>query len=304
LFGHVFDGPELQLVLVSHPRATEKRHFFRADALRSGGEEMHRQYLPRAFDYRDSRIETNATSGFLNPAQISNHAMGRVRCSLISGVDLALMKISGIIPGNSLLFATGARVIDDKGQTRNPASHALPCGISAAGKGPVHKFPKTSIMQEFVAQPYKYTNVVPQPANAADFRAEAFNRKDETGLVGSFRRFSQRVLETSTATRGVLNRGPLRLAFKRLIEDYQKAFAIALKNSEPKSSGRILQAGLETVIDFKVPYTDEEFQEDNIRTVLRGQMAAMKEFESSSFSIILLEQVESDFHENVKERGG
>ena len=262
---------------------------------------MYRQYLPYGFDYR--RLQSS-TSVSLSKAQIENMSIGRVRYSLTAGIDLALMKINKIIPENSVLVATGARVCDDKGQSDNPAAHGLPCGLSVAGKGPVHKIPKTSTMQVFVAQPYKHTNIVPYVANAAEFRAEAFHRKDGTGLVGSFKRFGQHVLETSTATRGVLNKGPLRLAFNQLIGDYQEAFAIAMKNSERIPSGRnIFQAGYGTVIDPEIPYTKEEIQQDNIRTVLRGQIAAIKEFEGSLFSTTLLEQVESDFHQNMKESG-
>ena len=81
---------------------------------------MYRRYLPRPFDYRDRQVETAATSGFLSPAQISNHAMARVRCSLAAGVDLALMKSHQLVSGGQLLIATGARVIDDQeGATRD-----------------------------------------------------------------------------------------------------------------------------------------------------------------------------------------
>ena len=131
------------------------------------GEIMYRRYSPREFDYRDRKVETGATSGFLSPAQISNHAIARVRCSLAAGVDLALMKSTRIIAGGERLKATGARVIDDKeGVTASPAAHALPCGISVPGKGPVHHLPKTLIMREFIEEPYKYTNIIPQSANS------------------------------------------------------------------------------------------------------------------------------------------
>lgn len=267
---------------------------------------MYRKYLSRPFDYRDSRVETGATSGFLSPEQISNHAMARVRCSLSAGVDLALMKAGGMVHGSQVLIATGARVIDDKaGVTQNPAAHALPCGISVSGKGPVHRLPRALAMQEFIAEPYKYTNIIPQPANAADHRAEAFSRRDETGLVGSFRRFCQRVLVTHAAPKGGLNRSVLQLAFDQLMQDYQQAFAIALSKSEPSASGRVrVVPGQGTLVDPSIPYSGDEFREDNIRTAIRGQMAAMKEFEASSFSGILIEQVESDFHDRLKESGG
>lgn len=215
------------------------------------------------------------------------------------------MNSNGMIPANSRLLPTGARVIDDKeGITDKPAAHALPCGISISGRGPVHQLPKSLTMQEFIAQPYKYTNVIPKAANAADHRAEAFNRKDGTGLVGSFRRFCQRAVDTTTVTRGRLNRSALRAAFDQLLQDYQTAFAIALEKSAPTSSGRIVVTpGFGTQINPNVPYTDREFTDDNIRSALRGQIAAMKEFEGSSFSSMLIEEVENDFHANLKASG-
>ena len=143
-------------------------------------------------------------------------------------------------------------MIDDKeGVTNNPAAHALPCGISVAGRGPVYHLPKTLIMQEFVREPYKYTNIIPHSANAADHRAEAFNRKDGTGLVASFLRFCQRVSDNSTARHGVLNKGALRQAFYQLMQDYDQAFAIALNNSEPSSSDRVVMVpGEGMLVDF------------------------------------------------------
>jgi hypothetical protein len=265
---------------------------------------MYRKYLVRSFDYRDSRIETAATSGFLGPAQLSNHAIARVRFSLVAGVDLALMKTAAMIPASCQLIATGARVIDDRGLANRPAAHALPCGISALGRGSVHQLPKSLVMQEFIAQPYKYTNVIPKAGNAADHRAEAFNRKNGTGLVGSFKRFCQRVLDTGPAPGGALDKGLLQQAFVQLIKDYQTAFTFALDNSRPTSSRRIIVSpGLGTGVNPDVPYTDREFLEDNIRTSLRGQIAAMKEFEGSSFSRVLIEQVESDFNATLKVSG-
>lgn len=216
------------------------------------------------------------------------------------------MKSNRMISRGQLLIATGATVIDDKeGVTDSPAAHALPCGISAAGRGPLYQLPKTLIMQEFVSEPYKYTNVVPKSANAADHRAEAFNRKNGTGLVGSYLRFCQRVLNTSTVSRGILDRATLRLAFSQLLDDYQQAFAIALNQAVPSSSGRVVTVpGEGTLVDLSsTPYSQQEVLEDNIRTSIRGQMAAMTEIGAASFSSMLVDEVESDFHDRLSESG-
>jgi hypothetical protein len=267
---------------------------------------MYRKYLTRPWDYRHSDVETGATSGFLSPAQNSNHAVARVRCSLTAGVDLALMKSHGIISGSQRLMATGARVIDDKaGVTDTPAAHALPCGISVIGRGPVFLLPKPVVMQQFLAEPYKYTNIIPRSANAADHRAEAFSRKDGTGLVGSFLRFSQRVLDTATTRKGVLERGALRSAFTQLMADYVGALEIAMNKSVPVATGRLVKVpGQGMMLDPSIERSDDEIGEENIRTALRGQISAMKEFEGALFSSRLVEEVESDFHERLKESGG
>jgi hypothetical protein len=263
---------------------------------------MYRRFSPRPFDYRDRQVETGATSGFLSPAQISNHAVARVRCSLAAGIDLALMKSARMVPRSPLLIATGARVIDDRdGVTDNPAAHALPCGISFPGRGPAHQLPRTPMMREFIEEPYKYTNVIPQSANKADHRAEAFNRRDGTGLVGSFLRYCRRVLDTSAAPGG-LNKAALRLAFDQLVTDYLLAFSIALDRPEPASSGRVvLVPGEGVVVDPDIAYGRDEIREDDIRTAIRGQMSAMQD--SSLFSTVLVEQVESDFHDRMRESG-
>lgn len=266
---------------------------------------MYRKYLTRPWDYRHSDVETGATSGFLSPAQNSNHAIARVRCSLAAGVDLALMKSHGMIPGNQRLMATGARVIDDKaGMTDNPAAHALPCGISVIGRGPVFLLPKPIVMQQFLAEPYKYTNIIPRSANAADHRAEAFNRKDGTGLVGSFLKFSQRVVDTAATHKGAVDRGALSLAFTQLMADYVRALEIAMENSAPVATGRLVMVpGQGMMLNPGIERSDDEIGEENIRTALRGQIMAMKEFESALFSSMLVQEVESDFHGRLKESG-
>jgi hypothetical protein len=102
----------------------------------------------------------------------------------------------------------------------------------------------------------------------------------------------------------VLNRGPLRLAFDQLMDDYQNAFAIALNRPAPNSLGRVVMVpGEGQMVDPDLRYSSDEIEEDNIRTAIRGQMAAMMEFESSSFSSILVDQVESDFHDRLRESG-
>lgn len=260
---------------------------------------MSRVYLPRSFDYRS--LET-AASVRLSPQQISNHAITRGRCSLAAGAELALMKTRKMIPEKVMVIATGAKAQDDRGQASDPAAHALPCGISISGMGPVHLIPKSLSMREFIAQPYSHTNIVPRSVNVADQRAEAFSRKDGTGLVGSFNSFCQRILDTASAPRGILDKNSIRLAFFKLIDDYQQAFALALERPEPSPSGRFtFVPGLGMQVNADVPYTDKEFEEDNIRGALRGQMNAMRE--DLTFSPILLEQVESDFYESIKLSG-
>jgi hypothetical protein len=86
------------------------------------------------------------------------------------------------------------------------------------------------------------------------------------------------------------------------MDDYQQAFAIALSRSEPASSGRVVMVpGQGIVIDPAIPYANDEIQQDNIRTSIRGQMAAMAEIEDSAFSSFQIEQIESDFHERLKD---
>jgi hypothetical protein len=266
---------------------------------------VYRSYLPRSWDYRDSRVETNATSGFLSPAQIRNHAAARVRCSLTAGLDIALMKSGRMIAQGTLLKATGARVIDDdRGIKPSPAAHAIPCGISVAGRGPLHLIPHHRKMQEFIAEPYRYTNIVPKALNDADHKAEAFGRRDGTGLVRSFERFCQSVLSMGKDSRGILNKFHLRSAFGQLMKDYQTSFSLAFEKLPRIPSGRVtFIPGVGNQIDPDIEYTDQEFDVDNIRTALRGQLTALKELEGSEFSNRLVEQVESDFHSAVKESG-
>jgi hypothetical protein len=261
-----------------------------------------RKYLPRSFDYRDSRVETVATSGFLSSAQIANHTVARIRCSLTAGTDLALMKTTGMVPHGTRVIATKAKVTDDRGSCKMPASHAIPCGISVFGRGPLHMIPRFRKMQEFIAEPYKYTNIVPKATNNADSLAEAFKRQDGTGLVKTFERFCQRVLDTTLDSRGVLNRAPLKAAFGQLMEDYQLSFSIVLKNFQVNSSGRVTYVpGFGVEVDPEIPYTDLQFHADNILTALRGQLTALKEIEGSAFSNMLVQQVESEFHAVAKE---
>jgi hypothetical protein len=140
---------------------------------------VYRSYLPRSWDYRDSGVETTATTGFLNSDMITNHAVCRVRCSLTAGLDIALMKSSRMIARGTQLERIGAGVIDDdRGTTQRPAAHAIPCGIFVVGKKPIHLIPRHRKMQEFIADPYKYTNIVSKSLNDADHKAEAFKRRD------------------------------------------------------------------------------------------------------------------------------
>ena len=92
------------------------------------------------------------------------------------------------------------------------------------------------------------------------------------------------------------------MAFDQLIADYLQAFDIALNKSETISTGRVVVVpGQGTIIDPDIPYAADEIKEDNIRTAIRGQVAAMKEFEATSFSSILIEQLESDFYDRLRE---
>ena len=95
-------------------------------------------------------------------------------------------------------------MIDDReGVTDNPAAHALPCGVSIAGRGPVHHLPKTLIMQEFVGEPYKYANIIPHWATWPTIAPRRSIERMGLGWSGSFMRFCQRVSDTPTAWRGV-----------------------------------------------------------------------------------------------------
>lgn len=260
---------------------------------------MYRSYMPRSFDYRS--LETAATSGYLSPKQMENHSVARVRCSLIAGVDLALMKSNSMIRPGTLLSAAGAAVQDDKGNRANHAAHALRCGILANGK-PLHQVPEFRSVQTFVAEPYRFTNILPASANQADRRAESVRQSTGKGLAKNFEGFCQSVLFTGSAARGKLDKGSLLAAFNNLIRDYRESFELALSITEDISSGRITRTpGSGTEIDLSVKLTTADYREDDIRTALRTQLITFRDLGPSAFSQVLVEQVESDFYAVLKE---
>lgn len=260
-----------------------------------------RHFIPRAWDYRST--ENSATNGFLSPGQIVNHSFTRLRCSLTAGVDIALMKSQKMIGKYSavshLAFRpTGARVQDDSGEKAFPAAHALPSGI-AVGNLPIHQLASTTSMQNFLAEPYRFTNIVPLALNRADSRAEGFNRKNGPTLVRSFVDFCQRVMLAVDTQKGKVDRSEMRSAYVDLTKNYAESFKFALENRPLEETGRVkVIPGMGQLVDPAIPYTSSEFLEDCIRASLRTQYESLREG-GVGYSPLLVDEVESDFHEAV-----
>lgn len=257
---------------------------------------MNRIYMPRSFDYRS--LETPVTTGFLSPQQMANHSIARARCSLIAGVDLALMKATGIFKLGAA-SAMRAVVQDDTGNPANHAAHAIPCQI-AVGAIPIHSIPSSRILQNFLAEPYRFTNILPKVANQADQRVESPCRTSGSGLRNNFENFCQRVMRTGAGA-GRLDRCGLQAAYTTLITDYCDSFAIALAHTKEISEERIRPVpGWGTEIDLSKPIAPKDQREDDIRTALRTQLTTLREIAGSAYSPILVEQVENDFHDALK----
>jgi hypothetical protein len=256
---------------------------------------MARIYIPRSFDYRS--LDTPVTSGFLSPAQMENHSIARVRCSVIAGVDLALFKSKGFIRRGTSVKRAGAVAQDDRGTMSYHASHPIPCSLLANGI-PLHTIQELRNIQGFVLEPYRVTNILPRSANLADSRAERSDAAiGKQGLAKNFERFCQRILDTSTAFRGKVDRGSLLVAFEKLIQDYCESFELALSSTRDVAIGRITTVpGVGVEIDPSVKYTDKDFEEDNVRTALQTQLKPLKELGLTVLSPVLVEQIESDFH--------
>lgn len=265
---------------------------------------MKRLYMPRSFDYRS--LEIAETSSYLSPQQMENHAVARMRCSLIAGVDLALLKANGILKSGNLsksdtsLSASGAKVQDDKGDRANHAAHVLPCGISWNGV-PIHNIPPSQNMQVFIAEPYRYTNILPRAANEADRRAEIAHPDSGKGLILNFEHFCQRIVQDSTAPRGKVDRSFLINVFNNLLQDYCCSFERALSNSRDVSSENVKTvAGTGVELESSTQLDKADIREDDIRTALRTQLQTLKEFGPTGFSLVLVDQVENDFHAELK----
>jgi hypothetical protein len=248
--------------------------------------------LPHAWDYRSAKVETGAKVP-LSPTQLENHTVSRARMALIAGVDLALLAANKLVLPSAVLTKAGARYQDDQGdkKAKTCAAHALPCGIKINNATPdklpaLHGRPS---LQEFIIEPYRYTNVVPVTVNLADLRAEAYNRTDGTGLVANFVTFCAKLLSAVPNPSGKLNRASLQLEFKAYIEACQNSFLLAQSRDAPIQPHRFSE--------FIVPKdSEEDARQDNIRTALRAQERTLRELGPSLYSTILVEQVESDFH--------
>lgn len=261
---------------------------------------MRREYMPRSFDYRS--LMTSTTTGHLSPEQMTNHSVARLRCSLVAGVDIALMRANNLIRPGTRLSAAGAAVQDDRGNRSHHAAHALPAGMLANGM-PLHQAQKSLQMQMFVAEPYRFTNILPRDANMADSRAERIPQGGGRGLVCDFERYCQRIAMTGTAPRGRVDRGTLKLAFRELLTHYSESFELALRITPDISVGRVVRVpGGGTEVDVS-PLNAKDYREDDIRTALRVQQAALKDVGQSAFSLLLVDQVESDFYSALSEIG-
>lgn len=257
---------------------------------------MSRRNLPHEWDYRSANVE-NAAKAFMSRAQLSNHAIARARMSLIAGVDLALMKAANLVPpGKLTITKSGARVQDDRGRDvdKTCAAHALPCSIKLNGimSYEVPALTNHLKLQEFLYEPYRYTNVVPAPVNDADFLAEGYQRAD--GLVANFVEFCSKAIYAATAT-GKINRSTLKSDFVALIQNSQDSLKTALSKAPPPPP---------PVFDLQKRYTAEDVYNENVRGALRAQLAALKDAGESLFSPILVEQVEDDFHKVHAEEFG
>src|SRR5712671_6153521 len=112
---------------------------------------MRRTYLPREFDYRS--LDTATTRTALSPAQLVNHAVARLRCSLVAGIDLHLMAAFGIVRSGSVVSAKGAAVQDDRGKNGWEAAHALPSGLLVSDTA-VHFHAPGLFTMHHLADPY------------------------------------------------------------------------------------------------------------------------------------------------------
>jgi hypothetical protein len=260
---------------------------------------MQRKYIPRGFSYKDTDSAVN--SRFLNLEQVKNHAVARMRTELVAGLDLALLRKAGILKQGAMLKPTGAYAIDDKGSDPNPAAHALPCGIIVSGRGEVPNVAPIGALRSFLIEPYSYTNIVPLAANEADSKAEAFNRKNGTGLVGTFARYCQQIVDfDDNSRRPVIDRAAFRQRFDVLMTNQISALEIALNKTEPGREGTRLVPG-EGLIVVETPITTEEQKIEDIRMSLRGQIIATKETRHIAFSDVLVGAVEEEFHEKLKD---
>ena len=254
---------------------------------------MKRTFIQREWDYRS--LDTPVTESYISNQQMENHAVGRLRCSLTAGVDLCLMRITGLLHANTPVLKSRALLQDDQGHGGWAAAHALPCGL-ICGERPIHEIPTLHRLREHIAEPYRYTNVIPQAANQADSRVEVFRGR---GLTAAFRQFANRLIAIVPGEGNKLDRNLLQAIYSQLFQDYADCFqAVVASRREQQIRGKSIGPDGHVLIDPEsFAPSEAQYKEEAVRMAVRLQLKAMRDLEGMGYSRRLVDDVEARFHQ-------